>query len=182
MTDSLSENYYVKVKNIFETDEGKLSEHQFYLLYYGQGAKPAKLYPALFLNPDRMKLKKMVGDKKFKKAISVAEKLIAINPLDITTLIYLAMSIDMSSGDKDNKYYKRMRNLITEIQKTGDGKTPETAIKIADIEDDTELLGFIGFQGISKKQEGINGKNYSVWVDRFGNKCYFEYVLVFLNY
>jgi hypothetical protein len=73
-----------------------------------------------------------------------------------------------------------MKNLITEILKTGDGKSPETAIKIANIEDDTELLGFIGFQGISKQREEINGKNYSVWINRFGDKCYFEYVLVFL--
>ena len=179
-TDSLSENYYVRVKNIFETDESELTEFHFYLLYYGQGVKPNKLYPSLFLNSDRMQLKRLVNNRNYRRAISLAEKLVEINPLDITTLIYLAMSIDMRTGEKENKYYRRMRNLLTEILKTGDGKSPETAIKIAEIEDDTALLGFTGFRGISKQREEINGKNYSVWVDRFGDKFYFEYVFVFL--
>jgi hypothetical protein len=90
------------------------------------------------------------------------------------------MSIDMNRGDKNNKYYKRMRNLIAAIMKTGDGKSAETAIKIADIEDDTAMIGFTGFQGTSKQDEQINGKHYSVWVNSFGKKFYFEYVLVFL--
>jgi hypothetical protein len=181
ITDTSSVDYYVSVKNIFETEESKLTERQFYLLYYGQGAKPEKkyLYPSLFLNTDRMQLEKMVSNSKFKKAISLAENLIKINPLDITTLIYLAMSIDMASGDKDNKYYKRMKNLITAMLKTGDGKSPETAIKIANIGDDSAVIGFTGFQGVSKQEEEINGKHYSVWRNRFGDKFYFEYVLLF---
>ena len=182
MTDSSSNDYYVKIKNTFETDENLLTEHHFYLLYYGQGVKPEKryLYPSLLFNTDRAQLRILVNNGRFKKAIPLAESLIKINPFDITTLIYLAMSIDKSTGDKDNKYYKRMRNLITAMRKTGDGRSPETAIKIANIDDDTAMIGFTGFQGISKQREEINGKNYSVWTNRFGDKFYFEYILVFL--
>lgn len=180
LTDSTSDDYWKKVKATFEADESSLTEKQFYLLYYGQGAKPEKLYPSLFLNTDRIQLLDYTSRNKFKKAIPLGESLIKINPLDIATLIYLSMSIDMSSGDKNNKYYQRMRKIITEMLKTGDGKTPATAIKIANIEDDTAMIGFTGFQGTSKHEEHIDGKEYSVWTNRFGDKFYFEYVLIFL--
>jgi hypothetical protein len=69
MTDSSSVDYYDKLKIIFETDESKLTEHQFYLLYYGQSSKPEKLYPSLLLNADRRQLNNLVSRNKFKKAI-----------------------------------------------------------------------------------------------------------------
>lgn len=180
MTDSSSPDYWLTLKTVLELDESKLTDQQYYLLYYGQSVKPEKLYPSLMLNADRLKLIDLTNRKKFKKAIPLGESLIKINPLDISTLIYLSMSIDLSSGDKDNKYYQRMKKLITVMLKTGDGKTSKTAIKIANIEDDTAIIGFTGFQGTSKQGEQIDGKHYSVWTNRFGDKFYFEYIPIFL--
>lgn len=180
LTDSTAEDYWVKVIHILETDESKLTEHQYYLLYYMQGAKPEKVFPSLCFNQDRLQLKSLAGKSKFKKAIPIGESLIKINPVDIVTLVYLAMSIDMNSGDKENRYYLRMKNIITAIFKTGNGKTPDTAIKIANIDDDAGLLGFTGFPDCPRQDEKINGKHYSVWTSNSGDKFYFEYVLIFL--
>jgi len=180
LTDTTSSDYLVKLKSNFEKDESTLTEMQYYLLYYGQGAKPDKLYPNLGLNPERMKLDILITKKKYKKAILLGENLIKINPIDITTIIDLATSIVMMNGDKNNIYYKRMKNFVTAILETGDGKTPETAIKIADVEDDEAIIGFTGFQGISKQEKYIGKKHFSVWTNSFGDKFYFEYVLIFM--
>jgi hypothetical protein len=180
LTDSTSGDYVKDAVNILQTNEENLNEQQYKLLYYMQGAKPEKIFPSLTLETDRFKLQRLVNNRSFKKAISIGETLANENPVDLTTLVLLSMSIDMSGGGKENKYYKRMRNIITAILKTGDGKTPETAIKIVNINDDDQLLGFVGFNGSTKQDEQINGKYFSVWKNRSGDKFYFEYVLIFL--
>src|SRR5688572_6664451 len=95
LTDSTSADYWLTVQSIFEANESRLVDHQYYLLYYGQSAKPEQLYPGMVLNMDRIKLRNMVETKRYRKAVHLGEKLIKVNPLDVPTLIYLSMSIDM---------------------------------------------------------------------------------------
>lgn len=178
--DSNSVDYWKKIKTVFDTNEGQMTEHQYYLLYYMQGVKPKNLYPSLFLNEKRNQLEIMTNSGRYKKAIKIGEELVKINPVDITTLVCLSMSLDKLNKDNQNIYYNRMRNIITSILKSGNGRKPETAIKITNINDDKAIIGFTGFSGTRRSEQSVGDKNYSVWENKFGDKLYFEYVLLFL--
>ena len=63
--------------------------------------------------------------------------------------------------------------VLEVIFEIGDGKTKESAIKIANIEDDLILKGILGFKNGEESLESSNNKVFSVW-ENGDRKIYFE--------
>ena len=181
VTDTSSNDYWKNVYEEFKESEESASSEDFLLFYYSNGVKDIKSrpFPSVYLNQNRLKMIEYSNRNKLKKVKTIGLDLIEINPFDIGTLIYLSMSIDKLENNTDNKYYKRMKSILDVIFSTGDGLTPETAIKISEIDDDEVLIGFTGFNGIKMGEKEIDGKYLSVWQNQIGDKMYFEYVFLF---
>ncbi|WP_266204748.1 DUF4919 domain-containing protein [Pontibacter kalidii] len=177
LTDSTSADHWTKVKAIFEQNEEALTSRHFFLLYYAQGVKPSPTYTSLEVNAERMQLMHYVRAKRYKKAIELGENLMQENPFDLTTLVYLSMSLDKLKRNTDNKYYTRMRQIVEAILSTGDGRTPETAIKVANIGDDQVMLGLTDFKTFKASFKLVGP--HVVWENSSGENLYFEHVMMF---
>ncbi|MFT5972404.1 MAG: hypothetical protein ACI9CP_001749 [Cryomorphaceae bacterium] len=182
VTDSSSNRYWKKIYAVHEKSEKEYTKDELRLFYFSQGLKNVNLtpFPSLILDPDRLKMKQAANSNRCKKVLKIAPQLIEKNPFDLTTLVYYSMCVDKKTADTDNIYYSRMKKIVESILETGDGTSPSTAIKIANIGDDEILVGFLGFTGNKIGEPTIDGDIYSVWEDSQGTKLYFDYVFIFL--
>jgi len=182
VTDTSSNRYWKKIYAAREKNEKDFTKEELRLFYYSQGLKNVKLtpFPSLLLDQDKMKMIQAANSNRCKKVLKIAPELIEKNPFDLTTLVYYSMCLDKTTGDTENIYYSRMRKIVESIFETGDGTSPSTSIKIANMRDDGILVGFLGFRGNRVGEKTIDGEIYSVWEDSQGNKLYFDYVFIFL--
>ena len=182
VTDSSSNRYWKKIYAVHEKSGEEFSKDELRLFYFSQGLKNVKLtpLPSLFLDKDKLKMIQAANSNRCKKVLQIAPQLIQKNPFDLTTLVYFSMCLDKTTAGTDNIYYSRMRKIVESILETGDGTSPSTAIKIANIGDDEILVGFLGFAGNKVGEPTIDGDIYSVWQDSQGIKLYFDYVFIFL--
>ncbi len=98
---------------------------------------------------------------------------LAKNPVELSTLIPVC-GCQQKKGTTDNNYLgARLKMVLETIFETGDGKTKETAIKIANVEDDLWVNGILGFKGDKESFETSNGRIFSVW-ENGKEKIYFE--------
>ena len=180
--DSTLDQYWKKVYETGINSEDGFLKDELRLFYYSQGLKSVKLtpFPSLLLNKDRMKMIRAANSNRCKKAIQIGGALIEKNPFDLTTLVYYSMCLDKAKGDIQNVCYSRMIKIVESIFETGDGASPMTSIKIANIGDDEVLVGFLGFRGSQVGEKIIDGKIYPIWEDSQGNLLYFEYVFIFI--
>lgn len=182
VTDSSSNQYWKKIYAGREKSGDEFTKNELRLFYFSQGLKNVKLtpFPSLSLNQDMLKMIHAANTNRCKKVLKIAPTLIEKNPFDLTTLVYYSMCLDKTTADTDNIYYRRMRKIVESILESGDGISPSTAIKIANVGDDEILVGFLGFAGNKVGEPTINGEIYSVWEDLQGTKLYFDYVFIFL--
>lgn len=182
VTDSTSDIYWKKIYFEKEQSEQEFSKQELKLFYYAQGLKNVKLtpFPSLLLDQDRIKMVQIANSGACNKVIKIASELVEKNPFDLTTLIYYSMCLDKKRGDTDNIYYSRMRKIVESILESGDGLSPSSAIKIANIGDDHTLIGFMDFRGNQPSEKSIDGETYSIWEDFEGSKLYFQYTFIFL--
>lgn len=182
VTDSSSNLYWKKIYANRVKSEADFTKEELRLFYFAQGLKNIKMspFPSLFLDQNKWKMIEAANANQCKKVVKIASQLIEKNPFDLTTLVYYSMCLDKTTGKTDNIYYSRMRKIVESILDTGDGRSPGTAIKIANIGDDELLVGFLRFKGHKIGEQTIEGQIYSVWEDSKGNRLYFDYVFIFL--
>jgi hypothetical protein len=181
-TDSSATSYWKRIYTEREKSKEDYTKEELRLFYYSQGLKNVNLtpFPSLLLDQNRMKMIQAANSNRCKKVLKIAPELIKKNPFDLATLVYYSMCLDKKDNDTQNIYYSRMRKIVESILNTGNGTSPSTAIKIANIGDDGLLVGFLGFRGNPIGDQTIDGEIYSVWEDSKGKRLYFDYVFIFL--
>lgn len=175
VNDSSSTYYYPRMEEKIKTVPAEVNDTLSFLLYYGRICR--KEYRTMSLsisNPERADFDKAVMRQNHKKVIEIGTQILNRNPVDLNVLINVANSVKKSNAD-DSKYCfdKRCGSLLRAIFSTGDGRSPETAIKVTDPENEYMIKGAIGFFG--GKESGYFSKNhfYSVWENK-GLKLYIE--------
>ncbi|GHV56530.1 hypothetical protein FACS1894182_03280 [Bacteroidia bacterium] len=152
-----------------------------YYLYYGQLFQANYQLLSFIANPERREFDKASIKEQCNKVIQIGKLILGRNPVELTTLLHTTVCIEKQKNYIDSEYItQRFRNLLAAIFMTGDGKTKETAIKIANVEDDYVLKGVLGFLG-GKESLLIEGNHsYSVW-SKGNDQLYFEDIFVLME-
>ena len=164
--------FYQKLLNKIKSEPEKINKEDIKYLYYGQIYKQETGLSFLD-NPDEEDFRKAVYQNNCKKILKFGYQNLDKNPVQLTILVPICnCQIERKIIDK-NKLENRLKMILETIFSTGDGKTIETAIKIANIEDDLVLNGILEFKDGKEKLGGSKDKIYSIW-DNGKEKIYYE--------
>jgi hypothetical protein len=165
--------FYPNLINKIKTQPDKISKEEMQHLYYGQIYKSGTGL-AFLDNPDEGNFRKAVMQNRCKKVIKIGNSIIEKSPVSLTTLMHIN-NCRQSLKQPDQTYFldSRLKLILDVILSTGDGKSKETAIKIANIEDDYIVKGVLGFLGGTETLDIADNKSFSVWT-KDGEKIYFE--------
>ncbi|WP_333575432.1 DUF4919 domain-containing protein [Sphingobacterium sp.] len=167
-----SQYFYPNLLNKITTEPEKISSEEIKFLYYGQIYKKGSGL-AFLDNPNEDSFRKAVIKNNCSKILKLGYSNLAKNPVELSTLIPVC-GCQQKKGTTDNNYLgARLKMVLETIFETGDGKTKETAIKIANVEDDLWVNGILGFKGDKESFEASNGRIFSVW-ENGKEKIYFE--------
>ena len=168
-----SQYYYPKLLNKIKIEPTKITKEDIKYLYYGQIFKKGTGLSFLDNSNDEEKFRKALMQNSCKKVLKFGYLNLLENPVQLTTLIPLNYC-RLKLKDHDTYYLDaRVAMVLEVIFETGDGKTKESAIKIANIEDDLILKGILGFKNGEESLESSNNKVFSVWENE-DQKIYFE--------
>ncbi len=170
--DKSSSYFYPTLLNKIKTEPDKMTKEEIKHLYYGQIYKKGSGL-AFMDNPNEDNFRKALAKNNCKKILSYGYSNLNDNPVQLTTLIPVNGCRQRSNEPDDFFLDLRIKILLEVILDTGNGKTKETAIKIANIEDDYVLKGILGFKGGTESIEMFENKPLSVW-DNGEAKIYFE--------
>jgi hypothetical protein len=185
VNDSASQYFYPKLLQKFKTNPADITEDDCFYLYYGEvfqtSIKRVGGGLSFLRNPERADFDRASMNGNCKRVIELGKVMLDRNPVDLTVLLHTSICIDKQKNTVDDNYIpQRYRNLLSAIFSTGDGKTKETAIKIASLEDDYIIKGVLGFIGGKEThmfdKSGAYTIAYSVW-EKGGVKLYFEDVI-----
>ena len=165
--------FYPNLINKIKTQPDQITKEEMQYLYYGQIYKSGTGLSFLD-NPEEGNFRKAVMQKRCKKVIKIGYTLIEKSPVSLTTLMH-TNNCRQSLNLPDQTYYldSRLKLILDVILSTGDGKTKETAIKIANIEDDYIVKGVLGFLGGKETLHVADNKSFSIW-SKDDEKIYFE--------
>ena len=165
--------YYPKLLEKVRDHPAELSTEDCFYLYYG-GVFQSGLPMLAITAPGRTEFDRAVQAGNCRKVLQLGAKLLERNPTTLNVLLHMAVCIrDNQIPDAEFAYEQRFRNLLEAILSTGDGRSMQTAIRIADMEDDYVIKGVLGFLG-GKESQGFDGDHaYSIW-EKGGQKLYFE--------
>ena len=168
-----SQYFYPKLLNKIKIEPDKITKEDIKYLYYGQIYKKGTGLSFLDNSDDEDKFRRAVIQNNCKKILKLGYVNLTKNPVQLTTLIPInSCRLELKEADT---YYldSRLKMVLEIIFQTGDGKTKESAIKIANIEDDLMLKEILGFKNGKESLESSNNKVYSVW-ENGNQKIYFE--------
>lgn len=99
--------------------------------------------------------------KDFPKALRLAEEQLAKNFVDLNAH-YVAFIANRETGKAEKAEWHRtlFLKLIESIEKSGDGKTPETAYIVISTNEEYVLLNYQGYQPAGQALMRINGHTY----------------------
>lgn len=165
--DSTSTFFYKKLLNKIETEPGSITQQELYYLYYGQITLNKPTGMPFFTNgiDDFMNA---VVKRKNKTIVELGLNLLKNNPVDLTILMHTALAIQKTKQSDDAFLDKWVKMLFDVILSTGDGKTKETPIKVADIQDSAVIKNFVRFKSEDEEMTEGNSIPLTVWVN--GNK------------
>ncbi|MFD0749697.1 DUF4919 domain-containing protein [Mucilaginibacter calamicampi] len=164
--------YYANLINKINKEPDKITREEIKYLYYGQIYKKGTGLGFLD-DPEGNEFRKAVSKNKCDKVLKLGYFVLHKNPVELTTL-FPVNSCREKNDEPDSLFLVLRTKMVMEvILETGDGKTRETAIKIANIEDDLVLKGILGFKGGKETLESTGGRTYSVWTNG-DKKIYFE--------
>lgn len=158
ITDKNGPFYYSNLKNRFLSLDTTLNAEDYKHIYYGFAFDSN--YNALSTENDI--LRKTAKENNFNLLRKEAEKIINKNPANLKALYYLGYAINqLDSNDYRWKVYLDMYyDMMNVIAKSGDGFTPETAIKVIFVSDEYELI-YRYYEMSKSKGQTLEG-NYDV--------------------
>lgn len=99
----------------------------------------------------------------FDKARSLAEEALEKNYLNVDAHFVEAFACDKLKDAQCSTHHKYVaRGIIDSILKSGDGKSPETALFVISIAEEYVVARVLGFRVVSQTQEHITGHSYDV--------------------
>ena len=158
----------IKIKN----DPNNITKEDIKYLYYGQIYKIGTGLSFLD-NPEDEDFRKAVYQNNCKRILKYGYKNLEKNPVELTTLVPICGCQIERKIDDSNNLDKRLKMVLESIFETGDGKTKETALKIANIEDDLVLNGILGIKNSKESFEILKNRVFSVWKNE-NKTIYFE--------
>jgi len=174
VNDSNSQFYYPALLNKIDARPESITKDDLFHLYYGQLVQAGHITLSYSRNPEQGEFVKLVMKNKCKKVIPLGFKILKHDPVELTVLLHTNICL-RDTGESDIYYLKNRFNLLLDaILSTGDGLTEETAIRIANIEDDSVLKGIVKFLGGQESLSTNNGKTFSIWTNDDGRKLFFE--------
>jgi len=171
--DSSSQFYYPTLLNKIKSQPNSITKEEIYYLYYGQLFQTKRKGLTFVDNPEYGDFMKNIVGKKCNKAIPLGYKILNRSPVQLTTLLHTNICLKDAEQKDTMNLTNRYQLLLDAILSTGDGSTKETAIKIANSEDDEIIKGAMGFLGGQEMLDTGNNKAFSVWT-KDGKKLYFE--------
>jgi hypothetical protein len=171
--DKNSAYFYPNLISKIRTQPDKITQEEIKYLYYGQIYNSGTGL-AFLENPDEGYFRKAVMRSNCKKAVKYGYSIFDKSPVSLTALMHLN-NCRKKLNLPDQSYFldHRLKLILDVILSTGDGRTKDTAIKIANIEDDYIVKGVLGFLDGVESLDFKDNKAFSVWT-KDGQKLYFE--------
>lgn len=176
VNDPNSDYYYPKLEQKVKNNMTELTTTECYYLYYGRLFKNEHKGLPFLASNERMDFDKALAKNNCKKIISVGVPLLENNPVDLTVLLHTCRCMKDKKDERWEEYNTLFTKLLDAIFSEGTGQSPETAIKVVDIEDEHILKGVLGFLGGTEGlyfNENLPGRAFNVW-SLDGQKLYFE--------
>ena len=176
VSNSASEYYYPKLENKVKNNKVEMTVEECYYLYYGRLFKPGQKALPILASKERRDFERALANDNKKAMIKLGIPLLESNPVDLTVLLHTCRCMHDKKDERHEEYNIFLAKLLNAIFSEGDGQSPETAIKVIDIEDEHILKGVLGFLGGTEglyAQKDLPGRIYNVW-SKNGKKLYFE--------
>jgi hypothetical protein len=102
--------------------------------------------------------------KHFQKAITLADRLLRLNYLDIDAHI-IASEAYINTGDKRKAVYhfKFATHILASVYQSGDGMSYQTAFKVVNLREEYVILQFFKLTRISQQMDYDQGHNFDVF-------------------
>ena len=172
--DSNSHFYYPILLNKIKVKPDSITKDDLFYLYYGQLVQPGHIRLSYSRNPEQGKFMKLRMENKCKKLIPLGYNILERDPVELTILLHTNICLK-ATGQSDIYFLEKRFNLLLKaILSTGDGLTEETAIRIANIEDDRVMKGILKFLGGKESLGTQDGKTFSIWTANDGRQLFFE--------
>lgn len=125
--DSTSNYFYNRLLERFKVNDSTMSDSEILALLIGFTEKPEyKPYKDIFTESEIYKLN---GEKKYREAISQGGTFLISHPLNVKTIFEMYYGYRKSGlTDSADFYLYQGLRILNIMNKTGDGRTPETAI------------------------------------------------------
>lgn len=154
-TDPGADPSYSVLVEIFNNSPSALNVHEGKLIYYGRLFAPN--YKPYKLNFDEMDFTKLVGGKKYKKAVTKGEDLLKAAPANLEVLARLFTCYNkLGLQDKANLTKAKIDLLVSSILAQGSGQSKDNTIKVVSVGDEYVMIGVLGFSG-TRQNSSITG-------------------------
>ena len=176
VSDTNSDYYYPKLEEKVKNSMSELTATECYYLYYGRLFKNKHKGLPFLASSERMDFDKAIARGNCKKIITLGVPLLDNNPVDLTVLLHTCKCMNDRKDERWEAYNSLFTKLLDAIFSEGTGQSPETAIKVVDIEDERIIKGVLGFIGGTEglyTNENLHGRVFNVW-SLGEQKLYFE--------
>ena len=176
VSDSNSDYYYPKLEEKTKNNMSELTTTECYYLYYGRLFKNKHKGLPFLASSERMDFDKALAKNNCKKIISASVPLLESDPVDLTVLLHTCKCMKDKKDERWEEYNTLFTKLLDAIFSEGTGQSPETAIKVVDIEDEHIIKGVLGFLGGTEGlyfNDNFPGRVFNVW-SLGEQKLYFE--------
>ena len=168
--------YYPKLEDKVKNNKSEMTTEECYYLYFGRLFKNKHKGLPFLASSERMDFDKAIAKGNCNKIIKSGIPLLENNPVDLTVLFHTCKCMKDKKDERWEEYNTLFTKLLDAIFSEGTGQSPETAIKIIDIEDEYIIKGVLGFVGGTEglyMNENLPGRVFNVW-SLGGQKLYFE--------
>ena len=168
--------YYPKLEDKVKNNKSEMTTEECYYLYFGRLFKNKHKGLPFLASSERMDFDKAIAKGNCNKIIKSGIPLLENNPVDLTVLFHTCKCMKDKKDERWEEYNTLFTKLLDAIFSEGTGQSPETAIKIIDIEDEYIIKGVLGFVGGTEglyMNESLPGRVFNVW-SLGGQKLYFE--------
>jgi len=176
--DDATAYYYDSLVQDFLTNPGDFEMSKGITLYYGKLFSDD--YEPYAFSPQVTNFDEAFRVQNYRRAIVLGEKIVKKDPVDFTVLLKL-LKCYLEEKEEEAAQFTRMQVdvLYKAILHSGDGSTPESAIKVLQIADEYAIMALMGIEGVSRRSQMGDNSILDVWKVRSAAKggkevMYFE--------
>jgi hypothetical protein len=122
-----------------------------------------------------------IGEKKFERALEIADKILNERYIDIKTHLSCANIYDkLNNKEKSDYHYDIYNGLLSSIYFSGDGKSAETAFIIIEISEEYDLMKWLELEHTKQYLMLLDGYSFDIFEvsnDNIGTELFFNTAL-----